>query len=831
MTNNHRRRDPPTSLGGSTYTKPRQPPGKRGTQGTNPITPYSNIIEDHVDNNEHYYQQDRIGRINYDKERLAYRHDNNTRQHQQQQENPIFGTSSIVDAHLVRTRHPPEGQRHQRTNNSQRDDYDNNTQGSISTVTYGGDDEDESVSISDVILHFRNWLINLIPPKYSLSCLNKKSKSITKITHNNIINRSIQQEKKSSSIILLSKVILRILLLTIVSTYIFKAVYTNKVSPFISRILISSTTSDSEEGPSTDRPSFVYNHPYVTSSYYISTSNTKVLEDMYNLQVLPKVNRKSDKERGIVSRLAILRPFCEFDADALPTTFACWNSLVPCRAAEMDLGEEGEEVDEWVLFDMSTNGTGRHLLNDQDWECEKSEDDIEDLNGRAPTSSPTTSSTWSFRGIANSLFKRCKRKKVKTKEYFDDVPADGLRTTSADLFLFYSQTFSENEVAMHAVDEIMTEFYSVGGWSRCFDNIYAVEANIPKELDLYIPAAQEELYSWVNGPNRQYEAGFRIIQSGEWGDYDGFYLMEGDSVPVKNYWLDVILGEINAYRPFAVLGAQYDGDKWDAFYEDIPISLLHHTNGNGIYNTSHPLLERLTGQLEVEAPCPYNSIPYDYRMSQMWVEGTLGIVPQLAPKIMLNNEGENITLSDNLAMFSKWANEWKHEEPYRFTKAIHNYAATNLIPRHLGPEYVIHGAKLYSPWDPVRTEITLVISEWFFDRSLNLIKNLDQKDHPFSKVIIMIPPSIENTHDYTKYTSVPVQLQFRDVPDFMDLCSAEVKTDWFMITNSYHQVAKHVDLMFTPGKFNPVIPFTPATFPFCLKYPYCKEIIMLESPR
>ena len=101
---------------------------------------------------------------------------------------------------------------------------------------------------------------------------------------------------------------------------------------------------------------------------------------------------------------------------------------------------------------------------------------------------------------------------------------------------------------------------------------------------------------------------------------------------------------------------QYDGDKWDAFYEDIPISLLHHTNGNGIYNTSHPLLERLTGQLEVEAPCPYNSIPYDYRMSQMWVEGTLGIVPQLAPKIMLNEEGENITLSDNKAMFTKWAN-------------------------------------------------------------------------------------------------------------------------------------------------------------------------------
>ena len=275
--------------------------------------------------------------------------------------------------------------------------------------------------------------------------------------------------------------------------------------------------------------------------------------------------------------------------------------------------------------------------------------------------------------------------------------------------------------------------------------------------------------------------------------------------------------------------SQYDGDKWDTFYEAIPISLLHHTNGNAIYNTSHPLLERMTGQLEVEAPCPYNSIPYDYRMSQMWVEGTLGIVPKLAPKIMLNEESENITLSDNIRMFTKWANMWKDENPYKFTKAIHNYASTNLIPRHLGPEYVIHGAKLYSPWDPARTKITLVISEWFFDRSLILIKKLDSQDHPFDEVIIMIPPSVSNTHYYSDYTDMPVKLQFRDTPDFMDLCTAQVSTEWFMVTNSYHQVSRHVDLMFTPGKFVPVVPFTPATYPFCLKYPYCKEIVLLAQ--
>lgn len=272
-----------------------------------------------------------------------------------------------------------------------------------------------------------------------------------------------------------------------------------------------------------------------------------------------------------------------------------------------------------------------------------------------------------------------------------------------------------------------------------------------------------------------------------------------------------------------------DTDKWDNFYEQIPIPLLDHTNGNGIYNTSHPLLDRLVGQLEVEAPCPYNSIPYDYRMSQMWIEGTMGIVPTLAPKIMLNDEGENITLSNNTAQFAKWGDLWAAEHPFKETPVIHNYAATNLIPRHLGPEYIIHGAKLYAPWNPTKTEITLVVSEWFFDRSRHLLQNLDQKDHPFSEVVIMLPPNVEAHDDYDNMTIVPTRSQHREAPDVMDMCEADVTTEWFMLTNSYHQVANHVDLMFTPGKYQPVVPFTPATFLFCFKYPYCKETVNLAQ--
>ena len=168
-------------------------------------------------------------------------------------------------------------------------------------------------------------------------------------------------------------------------------------------------------------------------------------------------------------------------------------------------------------------------------------------------------------------------------------------------------------------------------------------------------------------------------------------------------------------------------------------------------------------------------------------------------------------------MFKKWADIWEREDPFKYTPVIHNYAATNLIPRHLGPEYIIHGAKLYSPWDPTKTEVTLVVSEWFFDRSLHLIKNLDEKAHPFSEVVVMVPPVAGSHDDYDQMTDVPVRTQHRGAPDFMDLCEADIKTEWFMITNSYHHVARHVDLMFTPGTFKPGKYFPPLAAIFAIE--------------
>ena len=230
------------------------------------------------------------------------------------------------------------------------------------------------------------------------------------------------------------------------------------------------------------------------------------------------------------TRLAIVRPFCEFDAEALPTTFTCWNALPPCKAASDDVGDYDDDDDD------NDHGDGESEIG-PDGELVR------------PRIDSGTNSTRKRGGVRDG------GATTGDRHTFDFVGSDCMRYAKADVFLFYSQTYSENDVAIKAVDAILDQFYEPGGWSQCFGNIYAIEANIPQELDLYIPSAQEELYNWVNGPNRQYEAAFRIIQSGEWGDYDGFYLMEGDSVPIKAHWLDVILSEIEVNRPFAVLGA------------------------------------------------------------------------------------------------------------------------------------------------------------------------------------------------------------------------------------------------------------------------------------
>jgi hypothetical protein len=91
------------------------------------------------------------------------------------------------------------------------------------------------------------------------------------------------------------------------------------------------TSKPSNEEVEIVRPDFVFEHPYISSSYYTSTKSLKTLQSVDKFQVQPKkaqlAGRKVDGEKDFTrdtqTRLAILRPFCAFDAGPLPTTFDC----------------------------------------------------------------------------------------------------------------------------------------------------------------------------------------------------------------------------------------------------------------------------------------------------------------------------------------------------------------------------------------------------------------------------------------------------------------------------------------------------------------------------
>ena len=358
------------------------------------------------------------------------------------------------------------------------------------------------------------------------------------------------------------------------------------------------------------------------------------------------------------------------------------------------------------------------------------------------------------------------------------------RVPEADLFLVFGQSIDLSSEAQEAISLVKEMFNQTNGWNGCFGKITALGAGIEPQFDIYDPSVQETNPYWVNGPNRQFERTIRLIQTEE---YDAVYLMEGDSVPVADAWLDSLLADIDKHRPFDVLGSRYRGDNWDPFLGTLDEALVKHINGNAIYNlTGDSLLPTIVKQLEDEAD---GSIPYDLRISQLALsKGYSGI---------------------------------------KETEVIANFASTNILSRHIPPNAVIvHGAKIHEPWNGTGSfggDLTLVVTSWDDPDASFLLSHLEDGSHPFSNIVVMIP-SGSDAPDLEVELPIPITYHNRndDEFDYMDLCSATtaVPTDYYMLTNSYHRVRPNATPMMTnDGRL--VIPFAPTTEEYCFRHPSC----------
>lgn len=61
----------------------------------------------------------------------------------------------------------------------------------------------------------------------------------------------------------------------------------------------------------------------------------------------------------------------------------------------------------------------------------------------------------------------------------------------------------------------------------------AGEAGLSASHDTYDARQQGSGANWVEGPNRQFLAMAEAMETGAWGAYRGWYLMEMDSAPAR----------------------------------------------------------------------------------------------------------------------------------------------------------------------------------------------------------------------------------------------------------------------------------------------------------
>jgi hypothetical protein len=136
---------------------------------------------------------------------------------------------------------------------------------------------------------------------------------------------------------------------------------------------------------------------------------------------------------------------------------------------------------------------------------------------------------------------------------------DDTLVVKTDLLLVFSQTLESSLIAQQVISDIKKKFHQTQGWGKCILTVEGIGMGIHPDQDIYDSKQQDSNPLWVNGPNRQFERTVRFLQSLDDGEGhrkpELMYLMESDSVPVRDYWLDELVEEFQS-KPlgFAILG-------------------------------------------------------------------------------------------------------------------------------------------------------------------------------------------------------------------------------------------------------------------------------------
>ena len=365
-----------------------------------------------------------------------------------------------------------------------------------------------------------------------------------------------------------------------------------------------------------------------------------------------------------------------------------------------------------------------------------------------------------------------------------------------DLFICSSQSLDSNAAMQGVVQDILDAFLgNLQPWHSCFRNVFHVSANMLSSEDVYITDSANSTTRTARGPNLQFLRIAQNLMDGSWGTgmYDSLMLMEMDTVPVRRGWLDAIAGELNVNAPYVVYGSNYRGSRWDSFFGRMSPAMQFHINGNAVYNLSSPYFERLVSNVSAEVAKDTHSA-YDLIMAQY----------------VLDNDVDLIGLYKPTARF------------------ISNYVHMTMVASFLGDEYLIHGAKIVSDWNPVTDSVALVVSDWGNAADLGkLLDSLKTVRHPFREVVVYqpaayLPATLQSTESITvdgaEIATMTIKYVERTDVDSNDWCNADVSSRWMVYTNAYFSLRSPTGLM-QSASGQPVLHYVNKKY--CVEYGAC----------
>ena len=127
------------------------------------------------------------------------------------------------------------------------------------------------------------------------------------------------------------------------------------------------------------------------------------------------------------------------------------------------------------------------------------------------------------------------------------------------------------------------------------NSLSVYDCGIPSDEDIYTHDENNEIVQELgqsNGPNQSF---YRSLEYIKYRDHDYFMIIEADTRPIGEYWLDRLIEYCNKTKQYVIGGSRYKGS------QELPAKSdwRDHLNGVALYRNCDELLDIIKGSKEL----------------------------------------------------------------------------------------------------------------------------------------------------------------------------------------------------------------------------------------